>query len=241
MVSLMLLALGLVSALLPGPAPACAPVRAHRLRPILCAQPEEGDESPRPKRGLPKRKGRAKRSERKKPTSGLGFGAEQKQGADAGLKFTRTPNGSVQCACMCGSTYAECCAPLHEGGSAADPVALIRARYTAFKYRLPDYVMRTTARSSGEWRDDTAAWRKDLLRFCDSYMYEGIRDIEPTSEGDGDASSYSYVVAMVERGSIKMMDAVQTSRFERTGSGEWEYISGDVEYRAPAAELSSEA
>ena len=28
---------------------------------------------------------------------------------------------------------------------------------------------------------------------------------------------------------------------ERTGSGEWEYVSGDVEYRAPEAEPSSEA
>ena len=44
-----------------------------------------------------------------------------------------TPNIVVsQLATSCAGSYGDCCAPLHEAGEAADPLALVRARYTAY-------------------------------------------------------------------------------------------------------------
>ena len=109
----------------------------------------------------PRAKG--KRSEQKKPSSKKGFGAK----LAAEQKFNRLPQLDAECACGIGSTYGDCfCRALHDGADAASPSELVRARYTAYKYRLPDYIMRTTDPDGSEYNSDAGAWKKDLLKFC---------------------------------------------------------------------------
>ena len=100
-----------------------------------------------PKRSLPKRRGRAKRTERKAPVSAKGFGT-----TGSGLKFSRAPKLASDCACNSGLRYGECCHHAHENGHAADALTLLRARYSAFRYRLPDFLMSTTKKGSPEWQ-----------------------------------------------------------------------------------------
>ncbi|EKX45861.1 hypothetical protein GUITHDRAFT_108311 [Guillardia theta CCMP2712] len=81
----------------------------------------------------------------------------------------------TMCACGSGRTYYRCCRDHHNcAGAPEDPVDLIRARYSAFAYRLPSFIIRTTSRKSKEW---TKKWMKELLDFMDSYKFE-------TSKGD---------------------------------------------------------
>ena len=47
------------------------------------------------------------------------------------------------CPCYSGKAYADCCEPLHHGADAADAERLMRARYSAYALRLPDYIVRT--------------------------------------------------------------------------------------------------
>jgi hypothetical protein len=83
--------------------------------------------------------------------------------------FTRVPKDpEVSCACGSKRTYANCCKKFHDSGEAPDdPVNLIRARYSAFAYRLPGYIMRTTAQGSADWKINQNQWEKEILGFCD--------------------------------------------------------------------------
>ena len=89
--------------------------------------------------------------------------------------FTRVPKDPSEVSCACGSkrTYANCCQKFHESGEAPDdPVNLIRARYSAFAYRLPGYIMRTTAQGSSEWKINQNQWEREILGFCDGWGLE---------------------------------------------------------------------
>jgi hypothetical protein len=89
--------------------------------------------------------------------------------SDGRMMFTRTPkDAEVSCACGSKRTYANCCKKFHDSGEAPDdPVNLIRARYSAFAYRLPGYIMRTTAQGSADWKINQNQWEKEILGFCD--------------------------------------------------------------------------
>ena len=89
--------------------------------------------------------------------------------SDGRPMFTRIPRISdVSCACGSKRTYANCCKKFHDSGEAPDdPVNLIRARYSAFAYRLPGYIMRTTAQGSADWKINQNQWEKEILGFCD--------------------------------------------------------------------------
>lgn len=185
----------------------------------------EKDISKVARKGLPKFKGKAKRTERKAPPSASkGFGSPS-----SGLKFTRAPsNDEKPCDCGSGNQYKDCCAAHHEAGSAPTPQALLRARYTAFKYRLPDFLMATTNPEGSEYQRDLVVWRKQLLKFCDSLCFEGL---QINSEGAVGAENarITFTVSMVEKGSIKMFEATEDSLFVQS-DGKWLYDSGDVTY-----------
>ena len=104
---------------------------------------------------------KAKRSEQKKPASGKGFGT-----TGTGLLYNRKPSLNAKCACDLDKTYSECCSPMHEGADAATPEELVRARYTAYAYRLPDFLMATTDPEGSEYEADAAGWKRSLLGFC---------------------------------------------------------------------------
>ena len=103
-----------------------------------------------------------KKSEQKAPPSGKGFSKTVR-----GLNFDRVPNHDAECACGDnGRSYGDCCAPFHEGKFfPKTPAELTQARYTAFAYRLPDYLMETTDPEGEEWNKDAAGWKKGLLGF----------------------------------------------------------------------------
>lgn len=113
-------------------------------------------------KGGTKIRSKAKRSEQKKPSSGKGFGAQSSK-----LKYDRRPSSNAVCACGNGMSYGDCrCFMLHEGAAAATPEELVRARYTAYAYRLPDFLMRTTDPNGAEYEADHAGWKRSLLGFC---------------------------------------------------------------------------
>ena len=208
--------------------------RGVRSRPIRAAEgfgasgvDNERDISKVARKGLPKSKGKAKRTERKAPPSAAkGFGA-----ASSGLKFTRAPsNDEKPCDCASGKEYKDCCAPQHDAGFASTPESLLRARYTAFKYRLPDFLMATTNPEGPEYQPDLVSWRKELLKFCDSLCFEGL-EIDREGAKDAESARITFTVNMVEKGSIKMFKATEDSLF-RLRDGKWLYDSGEVSYGA---------
>ena len=111
--------------------------------------------------GMTPTRTKKKRSEQKKAPSGKGFGK-----VTGGLNFDRRPSPNTNCACGSGKAYKYCCMPLHDGAPASSPADLVRARYCAYCYRMPDYLMSTTDPEGEEWNEDTAGWKRSLVTFC---------------------------------------------------------------------------
>jgi len=180
------------------------------------------------KGGMKKRAG-AKRSEQKVPSQGKGFAAV----AQGKLNFDRRPKPEVACACGSGRAYAECCAVYHGVGSVTtDPETLVRARYSAYRYRLPDFLMQTTDPQSPEWDADHAAWKRGLLGFCDDFEFQTLHVEETTMVGEEEAQ-VAFRADFCQKGTLNLMTLCETSSFVRhPTTGAWLYANGQVTYDA---------
>ncbi len=177
-----------------------------------------------------KRKG-GKRTERKKPASGGGFGRA------AGLNFDRRPAKSKPCGCESGLTYGECCGPCHDSGGASSPEQLLRSRYTAYAYRVPEFLMSSTEVGGPEWDENANTWKRSLLQFCDDFKFLNLKVGEKVESPEPGMTTIAFRAQLVQKGSINLMDLCETSVFVK-GDGEgdeerWFYREGAVSYEAP--------
>jgi len=170
-----------------------------------------------------------KRTERKKANVGRGFGVK------GGLLFDRSPGADKPCACGKGPTYAECCQKYHEAMEVTGPPSeLVNARYTAFCYRMPDFLMATTDPHGAEYQPDEGRWKKDLLQFMDTLEFQKLTvESEEVGTGVEDGSAtVTFRATYVPKRSLSITDAVETSKFVRS-EGRWLYSSGVVKYETP--------
>ncbi|CAN8068341.1 unnamed protein product [Agarophyton chilense] len=88
----------------------------------------------------------------------------------------RLPSPGAACACGSEKPYGNCCRRFHTAQS-SPPLAedLLRARYTAYAYKLPSYIMKTTHSSLSEL--DRRKWKREILEFCRDYQFLGGVDI----------------------------------------------------------------
>jgi len=167
------------------------------------------------------------RSEQKVAARGKGFA---KKGSR--LKYDRLPKPGDNCGCGSDLSYSQCCSTYHSSLScdAPNPSALVRARYTAFRYRLPDFLMATTDPEGDEFQADASAWKKDLLQFCDTMEFQGLT-VE-TEEADAEPPTVEFRATFAQKGTLKLVDACEKSEFIRR-EGKWLYTRGKVTYDTP--------
>lgn len=136
-----------------------------------------------------------------------GFGAPPPTLDDflATVKKTRRPSDAAAVPCPCGAskdvddqsvrkTYAECCAPLHDGGGCTTPLQVLQSRYVAFAYRNIGHVIRTTHEKCRDYREDTVAWAKDLDKagMFDSFEFVGL-EVQDDDDDDDDKTEEEVV------------------------------------------------
>jgi uncharacterized protein YchJ len=124
---------------------------------------------------------------------GGGFGAKRAKAAQPAAPTleavlarwpTRLPAdaASTPCACGSGDSYADCCRRYHDGQAVPEtPLRVLRTRYSAFAYRLPGHVIRTTHRTNRDWREDKVAWARQLNRESMFDSFEFVR-LDPGPE-----------------------------------------------------------
>jgi len=181
--------------------------------------------------GVRKSRQGAKRSEQKAAASGRGFGTK----SSGGLNYDRRPKPTASCGCGSGRSYGECCSLVHERGGATSTEELVRARFTAFSYRLPDFLMATTDPEGAEWNEDAAAWKKSLLTFCDDFAFQTLEivDVDPVAD-DAENGRVAFRANFVQKGTINLVALCEHSTFRRQIDGTWLYVDGKVEYAAPS-------
>jgi SEC-C motif-containing protein len=108
------------------------------------------------------------------------------------------------CPCDTGKPYDACCKPLHEGVFAANPLALMRSRYSAFALSLLSYLNRTQTVATIDELDNSR-WNRLLIHgHGDNWVRFSAR-----WEANGQFGTLS-----------------EHSLFEQR-DGQWLYIQGD--------------
>lgn len=183
--------------------------------------------------GLKSKKKKKKKSE---PAAHKGFGAPA---AEIHLIEDADP-------CPCGSSlsYAECCKPIHEGVRfATTPKELVRARFTAYKAELPDYLMDTTAPESEDWMDDKEKWREDVeldwerADFQSLLMGDDVVEYQDTpAQAEAGAAPCTFAklnfnmnFAKREQSYPALWTVKEKGIFRRKDDGQWLYVGGPIE------------
>lgn len=180
----------------------------------------------------------------RKPTrGGGGFGAPKPTAPSldeiiASFK-TRLPK-DPSCECVCGSCkpYDQCCRPYHLlERSAESPEKCLRARYSAFAYRLPRFIIASTDKTNRDYRSDKVKWARFLDReqMFDSFQFDGL-EIGRAEAGNSDREAFltlSVTLREIDPGSGLPTQSLpqifkERSKFVRTAKGAWLYASGDV-------------
>lgn len=86
------------------------------------------------------------------------------------------PTPDARCACGSVKPYGKCCRPYHTAQYIpSDAEELLRSRYSAYAYRLPSYIMKTTHASAIEL--DRGQWKREIMDFCKAYKFVGGVDL----------------------------------------------------------------
>jgi len=117
------------------------------------------------------------------------------------------------CPCGSGLSYAACCQPLHQGGAAASPEALMRSRYCAFVLRLDDYLLRS-------WHPSIRPAQLDLQ---DSPDWKALQVLQAREQVDAGQVHFRAIYrADRDWGFLE-----EESGFVRE-AGHWYYLSGST-------------
>ena len=127
---------------------------------------------------------------------------------------------NAACPCGSGDKSKRCCAPVVAGvRPAADPVALLRARYSAYAWGAVDFLMDSAAGEAAE--PDRDAWRASLVQYCRVLRLTGLHIVSTRwDETDGEVH---YRAGLVVQGRPSTL--VERARYNRA-DGRWRYTGG---------------
>lgn len=105
----------------------------------------------------------------------LGFGFLTPRPPEA-TNASLLPSPEARCACASTKPYGKCCRRFHTAQIVPQQAEdLLRSRYSAYAYRLPSYIMKTTHSSAIEL--DRRMWKREIMGFCKEYQFVGGIDI----------------------------------------------------------------
>ena len=154
--------------------------------------------------------------------------------------MNNAPTPDTLCACGTGKTYGSCCQPYHIGTTVPlEPVDVVRARFSALPYCLPDYLIKTTHPDNKEFvAEDRVSkrkqWIKSLRAFSEEYefvelLFESDTGTEavPLPGGDG-KTEITFVARLRKDGADRAEDVTEKSVFVKDSSGAWLYLDADI-------------
>lgn len=123
------------------------------------------------------------------------------------------------CPCCSGKHYTDCCKKLHDGEPAANALALMRSRYSAYARHLPEYIIQTTHPENPHYKVEHIQWRREILHFCENTLFKKLEIIEFL---DGKEEAYVTFIAYLEQDKMDKQ-LFEKSRF-KTLNGRWLYL-----------------
>lgn len=117
-----------------------------------------------------------------------------------------------RCPCGLGTTYDECCGPLHNGAKAPTAERVMRARYSAFAVGRDDYLI-------ASWHPDT---RPPEVGIEPTMRWEGLEVIGSSGGGMLDRQATVEFTARYREG-MRQGELHEVSRFDKV-EGTWLYV-----------------
>jgi SEC-C motif-containing protein len=185
------------------------------------------------------KKGKKSQVPARPASSGKGFGAKPAAAAKPTLEEvimgfeTRLPaDTSVPCACCSGIAYADCCRPYHLGVRVPEtPTRTLQTRFSAFAYRLPAHLIRTTSPTNRDYREDHVAWARWMNRegMFDGFRFEKL-EAEPEEAGrNADEAFVAFRATLLPRdGGGAPQSFLERSQFLFDAEAGWLYGQGEV-------------
>jgi len=171
-----------------------------------------------------------------------GFGAKSPSLESIVAKFpNRIPDNAVECTCPCGSggLYQDCCSPFHKKEKILGaPIDVLRTRFTAFVWRMPQHIIETTHPTCRDYIKDKEVWAKDLNRdgMFDSYEFVSLEAEPQIFDAEDENIGYiDFKVNLRANASngphLEGHEIVvrERSKFIRSGKPlSWSYAAGEV-------------
>ncbi|WP_035203909.1 YchJ family protein [Isoalcanivorax pacificus] len=129
------------------------------------------------------------------------------------------PLHAAPCPCCSGTSYGNCCAPLHAGQPASSPEALMRSRYSAFVLGDNAYLLQS-------WHPDT---RPETLTLDAGVRWRRLEILGAPAAGAAATEGTVRFVATQQQGN-QWHQLTELSRFTRIGQ-HWLYRDGDAGMR----------
>jgi SEC-C motif-containing protein len=133
---------------------------------------------------------------------------------------------SSECPCGSDRAYGECCGPLLAGErEAADAVALMRSRYTAFATGQAEYLLRTLHATHEGRTEPVDEVLRGLRRACRLLKFRGLAILDSAPPDAQGRAQVLFLARVFEAG--KDISFVERSDFLHDGAG-WRYAHGDT-------------
>lgn len=179
---------------------------------------------------------------------------------DVVAKFrTRMPEDADNKPCPCGGRsdteklYGQCCGPLHRGERLAlTTTDVLRSRYSAFAWRLVEYIIDSTHETCRDYLEDKVDWAKSMNKYGMFDSFEFVKlEVGPEEESEEHENvgfiEFSVTLRAKDQSYLEDHDGAITpgsetkmterSKFIRNRStGVWSYASGDVQSGAAGLE-----
>mmetsp|Transcript_22526 Transcript_22526/g.55882 ORF Transcript_22526/g.55882 Transcript_22526/m.55882 type:complete len:122 (+) Transcript_22526:501-866(+) len=101
----------------------------------------------------------------------------------------------------------------------------LRARYSAYAYDMPLYIMRTTHFDNEDYTYDRRKWRRDINTFCKTYRVRGGMEILEQRITGKAATFFLFRANLYENN--QPMSFTERAKFLKE-QGKWYYASGKL-------------
>ncbi|KAG7353423.1 SEC-C motif-containing protein [Nitzschia inconspicua] len=178
-------------------------------------------------------------------STALFAGTKKKKKRSSGSSDTKNSSGfggaaMESCPCGSGETYASCCGKLHRDVNTyrmATPEQVVRARYSAYAKKQPEFLMASTHPLNKNFDTDLKRWKNSIKEnMYDNFDMPKCCIVQESLGPDDNEATVQFIAEMILRETGEVTSFMETSTFERAKThGAWLYKDGVIE-AAPGSE-----
>ncbi len=127
------------------------------------------------------------------------------------------------CPCCSGKSYESCCKPFHDGYLPENAVQLMRSRYSAYFFNIPNYIIATTHPASSRYSENKFSWKRNISQFARNSTFHKLEILDFKERGD--LATVTFTAFISQEG--KDVTYTERSYFEKKNKC-WLYRGGQI-------------